>query len=572
MFIRFKSTPNSPRKSVQIVSSRRVNGQVKQYIVRHVGVAMDDGELAQLEKLAEEIREKLETQAKQASEAAQGPLLFDEKDLSGGVSAEISSFAKRARGRPKHKRLEDVLPVDQVTLADIKEECRVIEGFDEIVSPLYDDLGFNEILPGKMGKTLKEIALMRLVTPSSKLAACANVKRWMDRPLPVDRVYRMMDRLEEVIPSLKKTVRLSSLRLYDEAIEIALFDVTTLYFESTQEDELRAFGYSKDQKYHCVQVVLALATTVDGLPVGYELFEGNRAETQTLLSCLNAWKEQGLNIKNVCLVADRALFSHNNLAALDEAGWKYVVATPMKKLSTKVKSEILSEGGYRLGTLTGAEPAWVKELDLEGRRLIVSYSAKRHAKDAKDRERLLKKLQEKLGTKSDMKKLISNKGYLKFTKTGQETSCTIDEHKIEQDALWDGLHGVVTNDKGIDRLAALAKYRRLWVIEESFRINKHTLQMRPIYHFKPERIKAHIALCYLSFALLRQLELRVKLAQCQMSPQQILDALMETQASIYVHKRTQDRYRIPGAMSVRARKVYRAFGVCRQMDATPQLT
>jgi transposase len=103
----------------------------------------------------------------------------------------------------------------------------------------------------------------------------------------------------------------------------------------------------------------------------------------------------------------------------------------------------------------------------------------------------------------------------------------------------------------------------LWRIEESFRINKHTLRMRPIYHFKPERIQAHIALCYLSFALLRQLVYRVTLAQTPMSVPEVLDALTSVQATIFVHKRTKDKYRVPSAMSQAARKIYRALGITR---------
>ena len=89
---------------------------------------------------------------------------------------------------------------------------------------------------------------------------------------------------------MKRIVLEATVSLTGAAVQVMLFDVTTLYFESVDADELRAFGYSKDQKYHCTQVVLALATDEDGLPIGYELFPGNTAEVKPLLECMKSWQ------------------------------------------------------------------------------------------------------------------------------------------------------------------------------------------------------------------------------------------------------------------------------------------
>jgi transposase len=548
MYIRVNSTPNSPRKSIQIVESKREGTKVQQKIVRYVGIATDEDELDKLKAYGEEIILKIKAER-------EGPTLFDNLP------------ASSRPGRPKAKRLEDILPPHKVNLEDVVEEKRLIEGIHEIAGQLYDDLGFDHILARGSRNTLKDMVLMRLSHPTSKRASCHLLAEQFGKDVPVERVYRMMDQLEGEIPKVQNLVRQASLRLLKDKIDILLFDVTTLYFESVDVDELRNFGYSKDQKYHCTQVVLALATTGDGLPIGYELFEGNFAEVKTLQRCLVSWKEQGLEVGSICLAGDSAMFSKANLALMEEMGISYVVCASLRKLKKEIKAQILDAKDYRAG-LIEKDIVWTKEIPYqESQRLIVSYSTSRARKDVSDRQRLLDKLTKKLGEKKKLKNLVSNQGYLKYIKEEGKAVCQLNETKIHQEEQWDGMHGIVTNaSKEEEALALLHRYRRLWVIEESFRINKHTLKMRPIYHFKDWRIKAHIAICYMSFALMRHLEYRIKITQRKLSPQEILNALNSVQASILIHKRTGDRYRLPSSLKSEARIIYQAFGIKRSQD------
>lgn len=548
MFIRIKSTPNSPRKSVQIVEGYRdAQGKVKQRIVHHVGIARDDDEMEKLKAYGEELILKIKAER-------EGSGLFDNLPISSRP------------GRPKAKRLEDILPPSKVNLDEVVEEYRLTEGIHEIAGSLYDDLGFGDILSRGAKGTLKDIVLMRLSHPTSKRESCHLLEERFGKDLSVERVYRMMDQLEPEIPKVQKIVRQASSRLLKDKIDVLLFDVTTLYFESTDVDELRNFGYSKDQKYHCVQVVLALATTGEGLPLGYELFEGNFAEVQTLQRCLSSWKDQGLEIRSVCLSGDAAMFSKANLELMDQEGISYVVAAPLRKLSKAIKAEILKEEDYRLGSV-GKDILWAKEIPYGTNRLILSYSTSRARKNISDRNRLLEKLTQKLGKRKNIKNLVSNRGYLKYIEEDGQTVCKLNTPKIEEEEKWDGMHGIVSNaPKEEDALALLYRYRRLWKIEESFRINKHTLKMRPIYHFKDWRIKSHIAICYMAFALMRQLEYRIKIAQKKLSVHEIVSALNSVQASILVHKETGDHYRMPSPLKREARMIYQTFGIKRSQD------
>ncbi|MFU7500248.1 MAG: hypothetical protein ACJBCI_00805, partial [Candidatus Tisiphia sp.] len=157
--------------------------------------------------------------------------------------------------------------------------------------------------------------------------------------------------------------------------------------------------------------------------------------------------------------------------------------------------------------------------------------------------------------------LISNSGVKKYT-SSENGKSYIDAEKIEQDALWDGIHGVITNDHTITPHEAIAKYARLWVIEEQFRINKHNLQMRPIFHWTQQRIEAHIAVCYMSFAVLKTIEYKVALTQ-KISVTNIVELLISVQASILRHTKTGDLYRLPSAIKNEARKIYKTFNIKR---------
>ena len=146
--------------------------------------------------------------------------------------------------------------------------------------------------------------------------------------------------------------------------------------------------------------------------------------------------------------------------------------------------------------------------------------------------------------------------------TKKSNNSYIDADKVEQDALWDALHGIITNDKTILPQEAIAKYARLWVIEAQFRINKHNLQMRPIFHWNIARIEAHIAMCYMGFALLKTIEYKVALTQ-KISETNIVELLISVQASILRHTKTGDLYRLTSVIKNEARKIYKCFNLKR---------
>jgi len=546
MFIRTKPIAHSSRKRVQICASHRVGDKVKQKVIRHIGIADNDSHLEELRKLAEVLLKKLKKE--QA-----GPTLFDLDELA--EKQPVIATEGQSRADPQLKAEPSV---SLVAIESMREERRVVDGFHEIFGTLFNQLGFNSILKGKHKEVLRDVILARIAHPASKAATQQILAADFGREVELDRIYRMMDALLEQKEAAQKMVFFATEQCCFGKIDLMLFDVTTLYFESTDDDELRQFGYSKDQKFHATQVVLALATTANGLPTGYRLFPGNTADVSTLITAIQEWRKI-IPIGEVRIVADRAMMTEKNLQFLEEQKIQYIVAAKLKKQALNIREQILNTGKDKSGVIL--------DQCIGQRRLVVTFCTDRRKKDAYDRDRILQKIDKKIGKGKNAKKLVSNSGYQKYLSCTGESKLFLDAEKIAQDAAWDGLHGVITNCVDSSTEELLSQYRRLWVIEESFRLHKHTLSLRPIYHFKPERVEAHILICYLAFSLMRHLEFRVALQQEKISMNEMRAALWRIQSSYLREDGTENRYRLPSAMSVTARKLYQVMGIKRTQTA-----
>ncbi|MGC8651594.1 MAG: IS1634 family transposase, partial [Minisyncoccia bacterium] len=208
------------------------------------------------------------------------------------------------------------------------------------------------------------------------------------------------------------------------------------------------------------------------------------------------------------------------------------------------------------------------EIELaENKRLIVSYSPKRAEKDKHDREKAVMKLKEKIGKSKNPASLISNYGYKKYLKIEGQTKVELDEEKLAKSAAWDGLHGIITNKKDITAKEILDYYHQLWQIEENFRISKHDLRIRPIYHWSPKRVKAHIAISFMALVCIRHLEYRVKRQYKKLSPEVIKNQLLHSQCSIVKDITTNKKYCLPSKTTRELKKIYQTVG--KKIDSVP---
>jgi transposase len=539
MFVRIKEKPNG-KKSIQIVESYRRADKVSQKIVRHVGQAVTDYEIAEMKRLAESIIFQME-------EDRQPSLpLFDPEKMSSK--------------KPLEKNKEE-----KVSISNLREEQRIINGIEAVFGKLYEDLKFNKLIKStkkdsQWNSILKSCVMARLANPVSKRRTASLLEEDFGIKIPLEKIYRMMDHVAENEDHIKQCIAQSTKSLFKEEVDVLFFDVTTLYFESFDKDELRDFGFSKDCKFKETQIVLSLVTTKHGLPVSYEIFPGNMYEGHTLIKMVERLKQEYC-VNNITLVADRAMFTENNLSSMEDIDISYIVAAKLKTLPKELKKQIL-ETDFKADVVNN-ELHWIKEFDYKGRRLVVSYSSKRAKKDAADRQRLIDRLLKKVKDKKiKLKDLIPNYGTKKFISINSGEA-TINQDKIEIDSQWDGLHGVISNDQSKNPAQLLSRYKDLWQIEEAFRVSKHDLKMRPIYHWSSKRISAHIAICFLALTLIKQAVYRIGLQQKNMSFEQIRNELLHAQSSIVKDITTNRKFIIPSHVTVNQQKIYHVFGLKR---------
>ncbi len=294
---------------------------------------------------------------------------------------------------------------------------------------------------------------------------------------------------------------------------VVFYDVTTLYFESDNEDELRQRGFCKDGKHQQPQIVLGLLVSLEGYPLAYEIFEGKKFEGHTMLPVINEFKNK-YHLQKLVEIADSGLLSKANIEELIKNDYEFVLGGRIKNKSLPIKRKILA-----LHLDNGHSEIIEKE---NGMRLIVSYSSTRAAKDRFNRERGLSKLEKKVSSGKLTKNSINNRGYNKFLKLKGTTSVSMDEENIKEDALWDGLKGYITNTV-LPKEDIITSYKHLWKIEKAFRISKHDLKVRPIYHRLPKRIEAHICIAFAAYKVYKELERQLRLKQSSYSPEQVID-------------------------------------------------
>jgi len=437
-------------------------------------------------------------------------------------------------------------------------------GFHEVYGHLYQQLGFDTLWGSRRQasrRVLREMVMARLAQPASKLASTQLLSRDFGVEIDVNQVYRMMDHLDEATQhKLQALAKHAAFDLLGHKVDVMFFDCTTLYFESFDEDALRQKGFSKDHKSAETQVLLALLVTREGLPIGYRLYPGAKWEGHTLRDALSDLR-QAYPIERVILVADSGLFSQDNLALMQAQGQPYIVAARLKNLPITLQNKVLDSSAYQ--PLSDGE-CFMETAYLE-QRLIVSYSEQRARKDAHDRARALEKIQKRYHNKTVKSALKGHDArYLKVEGQGR---VVLDPERIHNAARWDGLHGITTNIKDLSVTEALAQYRGLWQVEETFRLSKHDLRIRPIFHWSEKRIRAHVALCFMALTCLRWLMYTCALRYERLSAEVIRNELAHVQVSILQDQTTQRRFAIPSKPTRHAKNLFRMVG--KTLNPTP---
>lgn len=416
----------------------------------------------------------------------------------------------------------------------------------------------------------------KLLRSGSKRSACEDKDTFLNlgQNVKLHNIYRSLDFLADHKEELEKALFKRQCHLFNMKVDVAFYDVTTFHFESNEADALRDFGFSKDGKINEVQVVLGMFTDQQGRPIGYELFEGNTFDGQTMVKALKILKER-FDIRQVIIVADKGLNSKKNFHLIREAGYDYIVSARMKNLSKKYTEQIFDSQGFKT-THTNPQSGEVsfqyKTIDYHVKtkiddkvrewtdQLLITWSRKRARKNWHDRQRQIEKAERLIEAKADLK---NKKGAKRYVKTsGQKDSLRAEQlntERIDKDAKWDGYYAIQYSHKELSHDEVLDAYAHLWRIEESFRVMKSTLQTRPIFHWTEKRIKGHFVMCFIAFMLERQLEIKLKGKGIPLSPAQIKRSLNELQVSEL--QSGENKYLLKGANGQYGAKILRALNI-----------
>lgn len=471
----------------------------------------------------------------------------------------------RKDGNTKHRVMLNLGRLDQIEnnpsfqnlavklaeLSALKEETNTIRDISEAqilnygylaYRRLWEQFDLPKMLAEAMGKAQFDLsktsflmAIQHLLDPRSKRGTHARQERYFALPeVKLHHLYRSLDILERSKEMLETNLFNLNRSLFNMKVDVVFFDVTTFHFESVRPDSLRDFGFSKNGKFNEVQVVLGMLIDQTGRPVGYELFPGHTFDGHTLEAVLDNL-ERRLGIQRVIIVADRGINSKLNLKRIRDKGYHYIIASRLKGMPKNHLKQVLSESGFYTITDSEGNLFRYKSLAYLNRfkadrvyelpeQLIITYCAKRAKKDRIDRQRLIRKAKLLLENKGKIKS-SGKRGGKRYLKETVDVDWVLDEEAISKDELFDGYYALQTSAENLSPREVLNIYSDLWKIEESFRVMKSTLEVRPVFHWTESRIKGHFVLCFLAFLLERTLEFRLSEAGLDSSPEQIREAL-----------------------------------------------
>jgi len=486
MFIRRKKN-SSGSISVQIIN--KSSGKYK--VVKTIGSSEDDKQIEKFLIKAHEELEAIERQLRLNFEADK------EKDL-------VNSFFNS---------------IDEFTLL----------GPELLLGKIFDQVGFNKI----KDELFRHLVIARIIYPVSKLKTVDYLYKYKAISIDVDKVYRYLDKLHKQDMTQIQKISYNYIKEISQGeLSIVFYDVTTLYFETEEEDDLRKLGFSKDGKEQNPQILLGLLVNHSGFPLAYEIFEGNKFEGHTMLGIVESFRKR-YHLQEIIIVADAAMMSNKNIKELTAKNYKYIVGARIKNESDKLKSQILS-----LSLKDGQSTSLTKN---NGKRLVVSYSEQRAKKDEYNRKRGLNRLEKLLSGGKLTKKQINNKGYNKYLKLDGEINLSIDYDKYNEDAKWNGLKGYLTNTD-LSKEEVIEQYKQLWHIEKTFRISKTDLRIRPIFHYLKRRIKSHVCIAFAACVVYKELERQLKEKSSNITAGKAIDILKTIYALTIITPYSKSKY------------------------------
>jgi len=409
-----------------------------------------------------------------------------------------------------NKQLDTIQVLDLAKHIDI--ENAYVYGSLLVLDRLMEQLGINQVIEAivqkhdrvtiNMRKVLFTLITSRFIKPVSKLALH---DRWLERlypemvdhDLPLQHMYRSLDLLATHKEEIEQSLYRFKKDLFSIQVDVVLYDLTTLRFESTREDlgELRKYGYSKEMRTDCTQIVFGLLTDTDGMPLSFEVHPGNTFEGNTLDGIVDRMKQQ-FSVRRFIFIADRGLFSAKNLEHIRKSEGEFIVGPKIGVLGKAIQQEYYDLKRYHF--ITNDLAVWETSYGTD--RCIITWSRSRAERDYKTREDILTKIRKKLSlTKNRTRNFVTNSNYKKYLILGDHDQPMLNQKAIDEQARKDGFFGIITNVISMTATAIVSHYKQLWKIEDAFAELKGTLKTRPMFHWTDHRIIGHLMVCFLAY-------------------------------------------------------------------------
>lgn len=427
--------------------------------------------------------------------------------------------------------------------ADARGRERAIEieasfelGVVHVATELWARLGIGQAIAARLAanerrapheSALLAMTAQRLARPDSKLGCH---ERWLDqvwlpaaRDLALDQLYRALDILAEHGDAIEQEVFWHGADLFKLDVDLVFYDATTAWFECDEEDvapqswrgltfaPLRKRGHSKEGRDNDPQVIVALAVTRDGMPVRSWVLPGDTADVTTVQRIKDDLRQMRLG--RALFVGDAGLYARANLAELSKGAGRYILATPIGRVK-EIKDEVLSRPG-RYAEITPNLRA--KEVVIGAgerrRRYILCLNTEEAEREQRHRQEILELLQLELDRLAgDHPKaacrLVASKRFGPYLSLDAEGRPFIDRAKVRRAEQLDGKFVLTTNDDTLSAADIALGYKGMWIIEACFRRLKTTgLGIRPMFHWTPRRIVAHVKLCVLALMIQRAAEI-----------------------------------------------------------------
>jgi hypothetical protein len=516
MFVRRKVSKNkdgSVREYLQIVESQRINGEPRHRVLLTLGNVRDP----RVQTMRDDLIQAL------ASSSEKIELLNLDTDLSAdwskswGLSLVFERLWKESGLRA----------IFEFEMKDFEAEFSI-------------------------EKSIFNMVLNRLSEPCSKRALGLWEENSYNLPhFELHQYYRALDYLMEKKEALEQRVFAQMRDLFCQSLDIVFFDTTSLVYFGEEDPEVKkarelkkekekkpkkntiqpqdqitqpllARGFSKDHRSDLPQIVVGVLMSKEGIPLAHEVFPGNTND----LTCFREIITQVTKkypIGKVILVGDRGMISQKNLDFLHEKKLEYILGYRMRTIPKKDRWFVLSKSDLK----QVREDLSFKEVIYNDQRLLVCYNSERAILDAQKREDILDSIRSKIKDGSILS-IVDNANYKKFLKI-QGPTPKIDLEAVDRDSAYDGMY-VLTSNTQLSSGTIIETYKGLWQVEHAFRNLKTELEMGPIYHWKDDRIKAHVMVCFLALVLRTIFYKKLRAEDPKVSYQEVFSNLKSLEA------------------------------------------